>query len=64
MPQVTLHIFDRAMFLDVRGGCTAKCLLCEIEDADALRDPIFSKLFDSYFALPARDKVPQGLVSR
>ena len=38
MPQMTLHIFDRTVFLDVRGGCSAKCLLCEIQDADTLRE--------------------------
>jgi hypothetical protein len=35
MPQVTLHIFDRAVFLDVRGGCfgdtPAVCEACGLQ---------------------------------
>ena len=38
MPQVTLHILDRAVFLHVRGGCSSKRLLCQIRDADTLRE--------------------------
>src|SRR6266478_6112632 len=38
MPEVTLHILDRAMFLDMRGGCTAECLLCQIQNADTPRE--------------------------
>ena len=38
MPQVTLHILDRAVFLDMSGGCSAKRLLCQIQDADTLRE--------------------------
>ncbi len=38
MPQVSLHILYRAMFLDVRGGCAPERLLCQIWDADTLRE--------------------------
>src|SRR5580658_5939144 len=38
MPEVTLHILDRAVFLDMRGGCATECLLCQVENADTLRE--------------------------
>ena len=38
MPQVPLHILYRAMFLNVRGGCASERLLCQIWDADTLRE--------------------------
>jgi hypothetical protein len=37
MPQVALHILNRAVFLYVRGGGAAERLLGQIVDADTLR---------------------------
>ena len=37
MPQVSLHIFNCAVFLDVRGGGATESLLRQIVDADKLR---------------------------
>ena len=37
MPQVALHVLNCAVFLDVCGGGAAERLLCQIWDADKLR---------------------------
>jgi len=37
MSQVTLHILDRAVFLDVSGGRASERLQCQIRDVNTLR---------------------------
>ena len=48
MPQVTLHILNCAVFLDVRGGGAAERLLGQIVDADS-----FAKGFSLFLQIVA-----------